>query len=67
MDEELESCGIVNLLVVRNSTGQITAIESISEEQAQKLQSKIYKYRRDILNGLDEKVAERVKKKFSEN
>lgn len=62
-----DEAGTVNLSVVRSSTGQITAIESISEEKAQKYHSAADEYEQNVLNGLDEKIAERMKELYPES
>lgn len=55
----VDEAGTVNLSVVRGSNGQITAIESISEEKAQEYHN--------LMNGIDEKIDERMKELFPEN
>lgn len=62
-----DKTGTVNLSVVRNASGQITAIESISEKQAKEYQSALDEYEKNVLSGLNEKVAERMNERFSEN
>lgn len=62
-----DEAGTINLSVVRNSTGNITSIERISEEQAQKYHSKVDKYEKEILSGLDDKIAEKMKERYPES
>lgn len=62
-----DEAGTINLSVVRNSTGKITAIESISSEKAQEYNLAAKEYEQNTLNGLDEKIAERLKALYPEN
>lgn len=62
-----DEAGTINMSVVRNSTGHITSIERISEEQAQKYHSKVDKYEKKILSGLDDKIAEKMKERYPES
>lgn len=62
-----DEAGTANLLAVRNSTGQITAIESISEEQAQKYLTSLEERKQKILNGLDDKVEARIKELYPQD
>jgi len=63
----VDEAGTVDLSVVRNSSGQITHIETISKEKAQDYIAAADKYEQDVLNGLDEKVAERIKELYPDN
>lgn len=63
----VDEAGIVNLSVIRGLTGQITTIESISEEKAQQYHSAASEYEENILNGLDEKIENRIKALYLEN
>ena len=62
-----DDAGTVDLSVVRNSSGQITEIETISKEKAQAYIAAANKSEQDVLNGLEEKVAERIKERYPEN
>ena len=55
--------GTVNLSVVRDSSGQITGIETISEEKVQDYRAAAENYEQDLLNGVEEKIAERYSDK----
>lgn len=62
-----DDAGTVNLAVVRDASGQITGIESISDEKAQEYRSAAAAYEQSILNGLDDKIAERMKALYPGN
>ena len=63
----VDEAGTVDLSVVRNSSGQIAQIQTISKEKAQDYIAAADKYEQDVLNGLDEKVAERIKELYPDN
>ena len=62
-----DEAGTVNLSVVRNASDQITAIESITEKQAEEYRSALDIYEQNALIGLDDKVSEKVNNQFPEN
>lgn len=57
-----DDAGTLNLEAVRDASGQITAIESISDEIARKYIEK----EGHVLDGLEERVEERVEQKMKE-
>ncbi len=59
-DEE----GTVNLEVRRDASDQITGVRSISEEKAQEYQSASEKTEQAALDGLEEKVADRIEELY---
>lgn len=62
-----DEAGTASLSVVRASDGQITGIERISEEQAQEYRSALDAREKKELDGLEEKVENKVKEKFPED
>ena len=62
-----DEAGTVNLSVVRSASDQITAIESITEKQAEEYRSALDIYEQNALIGLDDKVSEKVNNQFPEN
>lgn len=62
-----DEAGTASLSVVRASDGQITGIERISEEQAQEYRSALDAREKKALDGLEEKVENKVKEKFPED
>lgn len=62
-----DEAGTVNLSVARNLAGQITAIESLTEEQAQTYFPAADKYEKKVLNGLEEKIEAKLKEKYPED
>lgn len=55
-----DDAGTENLEVRRDASGQITGIESISDERAQEYLAAATEEELEALNGLDEKIAEKV-------
>lgn len=62
-----DEAGTVNLAVVRDASGQITSIESISDEKAQEYRTAAGENEQDALNGLDEKIANRMKELYPDD
>ena len=62
-----DEAGTADLSVVRNSSGQITEIVTISKEKAQDYIAAANKSEQDVLSGLEEKVAERINNLYPEN
>lgn len=55
-----DKAGTVSLEAVRDASGQITGIKSISDEEAREYLSGIDEYEKHALNGLDERVEAKV-------
>ena len=61
-----DEAGTVDLSVIRSLSGQIIKIETISKKKAQDYIAAANKSEQDILSGLEEKVAERIKELYPE-
>ena len=61
----VDDAGTVNLEVVRDTSGQITGIESITDEKAQEYRAAADRQQND-LDGLEERVAQRVEQRMKE-
>lgn len=61
-----DAAGIVNVVVMRDASGQITNLESISDEKAQEYQSASDAYNKNRLNGLEERVEARINALYPE-
>lgn len=57
----VDEAGTVDLSVLRNTSGQIIQIETISKEKAQEYITGSYQYEQDIENKVEGRVAERMK------
>lgn len=67
----LDEAGTVSLSAVRDTTGQVTAVEGISEEKAQKYlaaanQKRQYQPDQAALDELEERVEKRMKERYSD-
>jgi len=62
-----DDAGTVNLAVIRDASGQITSIESISNEKAQEYRIAADENEQNVSNGQDEKIAERMKELYPES
>jgi len=62
-----DDAGTVNLAVIRDTSGQITSIESISDEKAQEYRIAADENEQNVSNGQDEKIAEKMKELYPES
>lgn len=62
-----DEAGTINVSAVRNSAGQLTAVEKITEALAEKYQSELLVYEQKILNSIDEKTAKKMEILFPKN
>ncbi len=60
----IDEAGAVNLETVRNEAGQIIRIEPISDEKARAYRSASEEYAEKSLDGLEQKVADRVQARY---
>lgn len=61
----VDDAGTVNVEVVRDASGQITGIESITDEKAQEYRAAVDRQQND-LDGLEERVTQRVEQRMKE-
>lgn len=62
-----DDAGTVNLEAVRDASGQITGVEPISDEKAQEYRSAADRYEQDLMDGLEEEIANRLNERYPEN
>ncbi len=62
-----DDAGTANLAAIRDASGQLTGMQSISDEKALEYQTAADEYAQNALNGLDERIEARVNAKFAEN
>lgn len=59
--------GTVNASVIRDASGQITAIENISDKKAREYEAEVNKYAQNSLDGIEKKVEAKIKELYPEN
>lgn len=62
-----DDAGTVNFEVIRNASGQITEIAGISDEKVKEYQSAADEYEQNVLDGLEERVEERINERYAED
>lgn len=63
----MDEAGTINLMVVRNASGQITSVETISNEKAQDLLTKSEQQAQSSMDGLDKKIESKMKELFPDS
>lgn len=63
----VDEAGTVDLSVLRNTSGQITQIETISKEKAQQYIAGSHQYEQDIEKRVEDRVAKRMEALFPDN
>ncbi len=62
-----DDAGTVNLKVLRDGSGQITGVASITEADAQTYRSAADQYEQDLLDGLEARIEDRLNQRYAEN
>lgn len=63
----VDEAGTVNLSVIRDTSGQITGVESITDEKAQEYRSAADEYPQIDLDSLEEKIESKMKALYPKN